>query len=276
MVLSRIILTALLALGSIAVALPVVPGGGVTSTMPTPGSGARLPRMQDLEASMKGLSISPLAGGPSSPPGNEAGSNISRRQPSSAAGSSSNVPLPEINANSLFTDPSEAQKEELRRQINLIKNFPDVHQTYKAIANRLYDNLHIPPIGNPRLEDFISVAQDSTSVSTIALAIELYMPPHKGKKGDSRQKLWKIHQRFQKVKCSPLPAVKWNDADSAHGRKSSIHACRRSNYHSFSSWDSQLSHYLECVTITSSWVEQYLTQHTPICLPYDMWWLNVG
>ncbi|KAJ4465553.1 hypothetical protein C8J55DRAFT_257894 [Lentinula edodes] len=117
MVLSRIILTALLALGSIAVALPVVPGGGVTGTMPTPGLGARLPRMQgddlkpNLEAGMEGLSISPLAGGPSSPPGNEAGSDISRRQPSSAAGSSSNVPLPEINANSLFTHPTEAQKE---------------------------------------------------------------------------------------------------------------------------------------------------------------------
>ncbi|KAF8823947.1 hypothetical protein HHX47_DHR9000252 [Lentinula edodes] len=78
MVLSRIILTALLALGSIAVALPVVPGGGVTGTTPTPGSGAcRLPRMQgddlkpmkDLEAGMKGSSISPLAGEPSSPHG---------------------------------------------------------------------------------------------------------------------------------------------------------------------------------------------------------------
>ncbi|KAJ4465559.1 hypothetical protein C8J55DRAFT_257995 [Lentinula edodes] len=78
MVLSRIILAALLAFGSIAVALPVVPGDvAAAGTLPTPGSGARLPRMQgddkpkmeDLEDGMKGLSISPLAGGPSSPHG---------------------------------------------------------------------------------------------------------------------------------------------------------------------------------------------------------------
>ncbi|KAJ3865391.1 hypothetical protein EV359DRAFT_80513 [Lentinula novae-zelandiae] len=209
MVLSRIILSAFIALGSIAVALPVVPGD-VAGTTPTPGSGAPLPYLQGslavgdaavpLEDGMKG--VSPLVGGSSSPHGNEAGSNISRRQSSSAAGNSSNVPPPETNASSLSAHPFEARKEELLRQINSIKNYPNVHKNYKAIVDRLSSTLNKAP-RTQTPDDYFYVAKDSFSVGILASIIEVYMPPHTGNQssrnpGDSRQKNRKIRQAFAK------------------------------------------------------------------------------
>ncbi|KAJ3872196.1 hypothetical protein F5051DRAFT_507218, partial [Lentinula edodes] len=152
MVLSRIILAAFLAFGSITVALPVVPGD-VAGTTPTPGSGVPLPHLQGslavgdtavpLADGMKG--VSPLVGGSSSPHGNEAGGSISRRQGSSA------VPPPERRGNYISSfqrlleeyknqayikqeyKKQEDDKEEIRRDIALVKNFPNLHEHYKEI-----------------------------------------------------------------------------------------------------------------------------------------------
>ncbi|KAJ3886654.1 hypothetical protein GG344DRAFT_81493 [Lentinula edodes] len=206
MVLSRIILAAFLAFGSIAVALPVVPGGGVTGTTPTPGSGARrLPRMQgddlkpkmeDLEAGMNRLSISPLAGGPSSPHGVPSkeykqqemedletgmkGLSISPLGgPSSPhgvppPGSSSEVPSKKFNQQQF--------DEELRQKIALIKNFPNVHNNYKEIADRLskiLDKKDTP------LYAFGMRALDTNDVLTLAKVIENYMKPQPGEGNQS-------------------------------------------------------------------------------------------
>ncbi|KAJ3886656.1 hypothetical protein GG344DRAFT_69482 [Lentinula edodes] len=120
MVLSRIILAAFLAFGSITVALPVVPGD-VAGTTPTPGSGVPLPHLQGslavgdtavpLQDGTKG--VSPLVGGSSSPHGNEAGGSISRRQGSSA------VPPLERRGNYLSSSQKlleEYQKQEYTKQ----------------------------------------------------------------------------------------------------------------------------------------------------------------
>ncbi|GAW04509.1 hypothetical protein LENED_006305 [Lentinula edodes] len=162
MVLSRIILAALLAFGSIAVALPVVPGGGVTGTTPTPGSGARLPRMQgddkpNLEEGMKGLSISPLAGEPSSPHGVP------------PPGSSPEVPFKKLS--------KQEYDEELRQKIALIKNFPNVHNNYREIADRLSKNLDKK---KPSISLSAIIFHDTVNVFTLADVIQNYMKPQSG------------------------------------------------------------------------------------------------
>ncbi|KAJ3926954.1 MAG: hypothetical protein NXY57DRAFT_673002 [Lentinula lateritia] len=170
MVLSRIILTAVLALGSIAVAFPVVPGGGVTGTTPTPGSGARLPRMQgddlkpNLEAGMKGLSISPLAGGPSSPHGVP------------PLGSSSEVPSEKFN--------KQQYDERIRQKIELIKNFPNVHNNYKKIAERLSECMDMDK-KKPSIPLSALVNLDTMNVLTLAKVIEDYMKPQPGEGNQS-------------------------------------------------------------------------------------------
>ncbi|KAJ3898462.1 hypothetical protein F5879DRAFT_1067340 [Lentinula edodes] len=164
MVLSRIILAALFAFGSIAVALPVVPGD--LGTTPTPGSGARrLPRMQgddlkpmkDLEAGMKGSSISPLAGEPSSPHGVP------------PPGSSPEVPFKKLSKQEL--------DQELRQKIALIKNFPNVHNNYKEIADRLSKNLDKK---KPSISLSAIIFHDTVNVFTLADVIQNYMKPQPG------------------------------------------------------------------------------------------------
>ncbi|KAJ3872194.1 hypothetical protein F5051DRAFT_433227 [Lentinula edodes] len=200
MVLSRIILAALLAFGSIAVALPVVPGGGVTGTTPTPGSDARrLPRMQgddkpkmeDLEAGMNRLSISPLAGGPSSPHGVpskeykqqemkdlEDGMNRLTISPLGGPSSPHGVPPPGSSSEVPSKKFNQEQfDQELRQKIALIQNFPNVHKNYMQIADRLskiLDKKDTP------LYAFGMRALDTNDVLTLAKVIENYMKPQPG------------------------------------------------------------------------------------------------
>ncbi|KAH7881358.1 uncharacterized protein C8R40DRAFT_1164771 [Lentinula edodes] len=214
MVLSRIIISALLAFGSITVALPVVPGD-VTGTTPTPGSGAPLPHLQGslavgdgvpLQDGMKGVSL--LVGGPSSPHGNAAGSSISRRQGqgSSADGRSSNVPSPEQLGNHLpscencrlreyinrrvyrskifsFT-PRNSQltlyyDKGLRQKMDMIRKYHGLHENYKAIVDRLSSNMEKAPETLDD-DDYLDIIKDREAVTTLASVIELYMPPNKG------------------------------------------------------------------------------------------------
>lgn len=109
---------------------------------------------------------------------------------------------------------------ELLRQINLIKNYPNVHKNYKAIVDRLSGTLNKAP-RTQTPDDYFYVAKDSFSVGTLASIIEVYMPPHTGNQssrlfhlpnvdrdiihrffsgnpGDSRQKNRKIRQAFAK------------------------------------------------------------------------------
>ncbi|KAH7881357.1 uncharacterized protein C8R40DRAFT_1164770 [Lentinula edodes] len=181
MVLSRIILTALLALGSITVALPVVPGGGVTGTTPTPGSGARrLPRMQgddlkpNLEAGMKGSSISPLAGEPSSPHGVP------------PPGSSPEVPFKKLS--------KQEYDEELRQKIALIKNFPNVHNNYKEIADRLSNCMEMDK-KKPSIPLSAIIFHDTVNVFTLADVIQNYMKPQSGEV--KNPKIEKLRKAFK-------------------------------------------------------------------------------
>ncbi|KAJ3810799.1 hypothetical protein F5876DRAFT_76442 [Lentinula aff. lateritia] len=197
MVLSRIILTALLALGSIAVALPVVPGGvAVAGTTPTPRSGAVLPRMdddnsrKDLENNMKKLSISPLVGGPSSPNENAVGSS-SNASPPGHHFSSSEVPSKEF--------PTQVYKKAMRQKIELIQNFPNVPDDYKKIADRLSDHLDIE---KPSMVVFYCVAQDSMDVHTLAHVIEKYVKPQPDEGKDP-----KIEELRRAFKQGEFPAT---------------------------------------------------------------------
>ncbi|KAJ3872197.1 hypothetical protein F5051DRAFT_421972, partial [Lentinula edodes] len=231
MILPRIIISALLALGSITVALPVVPGD-VAVTTPTPGSGAP-PRLQGslavgdgvpLQDGMKGVSL--LVGGPSSPHGNAAGSSISRRQGqgSSADGRSSNVPSPEQLGNHLpscencrlreyinrrvyrskifsFT-PRNSQltlyyDKGLRQKMDMIRKYHGLHENYKAIVDRLSSNMEKAPETLDH-DDYLDIIKDREAVTTLASVIELYMPPNKGPQGDSRQKIRRIRRDFKK------------------------------------------------------------------------------
>ncbi|KAJ3886657.1 hypothetical protein GG344DRAFT_69483 [Lentinula edodes] len=228
MVLSRIIISALLAFGSITVALPVVPGD-VAGTTPKPGSSAPLPHLQGslavgdtavpLEDGVKG--VSPLVGGPSSPHGNAAGSSISRRQGqgssaeghssgssadghssgSSADGRLSIVPSLEQLGNHLpSSEDSHIQEyinRMLLRKMDVIKKYPDVHRKYKAIVARLSSNMEKAPETLDH-DDYLDVIEDSEAVTTLASVIELYMPPNKGMPGDSRQKIRRICRDFKK------------------------------------------------------------------------------
>ncbi|GAW04508.1 hypothetical protein LENED_006304 [Lentinula edodes] len=209
MVLSRIIISALLAFGSITVALPVVPGD-VTGTTPTLGSGAPLPYLQGslavgdgvpLQDGMKGVSL--LVGGPSSPHGNAAGSSISRRQGqgSSADGRSSNVPSPEQLGNHLPSCENCRLREyinrRLRQKMDMIRKYHGLHENYKAIVDRLSSNMEKAPETLDH-DDYLDIIKDREAVTTLASVIELYMPPNKGPQGDSRQKIRKIRQNFKK------------------------------------------------------------------------------
>ncbi|KAJ3865390.1 hypothetical protein EV359DRAFT_63178 [Lentinula novae-zelandiae] len=140
MVLSHIILTALLALGSIAVALPVAPGGA-TGTTPTPASGA--PSQGSLVVG-DGVPLEnhnkevALLLGEVMPQGNQASNSVSQTQSSSAAGSSCNVPpLAQSNEVSLFARPSGERKADLLQRMALIKDHTNVHKNYKAQVERL-------------------------------------------------------------------------------------------------------------------------------------------
>ncbi|KAJ4465556.1 hypothetical protein C8J55DRAFT_493448 [Lentinula edodes] len=209
MVLSRIIVTALLAFGSITVALPVVPGD-VTGTTPTPGSGSPLPHLQGslvgdgvpLQDGMKG--VSPPVGGLSPPHGNEAGGSITWRQGSSAARSSSNVrpperrryhpssseyPLEECNKESLTLD----YDKEIQQDIALVKNFRNLHKRYKGIADRL--SAHLDELSSFNIKPNPNVEDDCRSIALLRAIIHFvsFSAPYKGKD----RKIEKLREAFQ-------------------------------------------------------------------------------
>ncbi|KAJ3872195.1 hypothetical protein F5051DRAFT_164370 [Lentinula edodes] len=199
MVLSRIILAALLALGSIAVALPVVPRGGVTGTTPTPGSGALSQGSLTgdgvpLENHNKELFL--LLGGVT-PQGNQASTSVSRTQSSSsAAGSSCKIPpLAQSNEVPPPPRPSGEKKADLLRRMALIKNHPNVHKNYEAQVERLANTLKQKEELDTAA-DRMNIYRDTRAVGILSSVIEFYLFPHNGFEGDSIEKLIKIDEAF--------------------------------------------------------------------------------
>ncbi|KAJ3898461.1 hypothetical protein F5879DRAFT_980448 [Lentinula edodes] len=198
MVLSRIILTTLLALGSITVALPVAPGD--LGTTPTPGSGA--PPQGSLAVgggvpleNHNKPEVSLLLGG-ITPQGNQASNSVSRTQSSSAAGRSCNVPpLAQGDEAPPPPRPSGEEKADLLRRMALIKNHPNVHKNYKARVERLANTLQQKEELDTAA-DRMNIAQDSRAVGILSSVIEYYLLPHNGFEGDSNEKLEKIREAF--------------------------------------------------------------------------------
>ncbi|KAJ4465557.1 hypothetical protein C8J55DRAFT_258024 [Lentinula edodes] len=73
----------------------------------------------------------------------------------------------------------EDDKEEIRRDIALVKNFPNLHEHYKEIADRLSAHLDEPPSFN--INPSLSVQKDCYSMGLLRAITDLFSEPYDGR-----------------------------------------------------------------------------------------------